>query len=451
MSLSRFHVDAKKVGTTGELQLYGDIGPSFWGDGISDKTVAASLKTLENEGAKDLHVYINSVGGNVFHGITIYNQIKRWSNGKKHIYVDGLAASIASIISMAGDEIHMGTGSQMMIHEPSGGGRGKIADLEKTAEMMRQVRDNMTAIYVAKTGLAESEIRSMMAAETWMKPSEAVAKKFATDIVDDSTWANATTAQMRIVATASPLYASYRNVPDELKAFLASMPENPAQPRNPEENKKMDFLKIVAKALGLSESATEAEVIIAITNVRARAGQADAVLASAHAGDEIVALTGKSNPSEAKGTILAWKNSHEKMGTYEAERALRDAQEKLVEVNAIVAKACVDGQITPAMKEFWIEQGKKDPQMLKTFVASAAKGPGVIADPVFPKPTDPSIPSVALLVPDDEQEKMFKVAGITDEKMKAQIRAEVAAQTKDLHLAGIKLPNQAPANRIKGM
>lgn len=454
MAHARFHIVAKKKdATTGELQLYGDIGPSFWGNGIDDKMVASSLKKLKDEGAKDLHVYVNSIGGNVFHGIAIYNQIKRWE-GKKHVYVDGIAASIASIIAMAGDEIHMGKGSQMMIHEPSGGAHGNAKDLEKTAKVIRGSLDEMVNIYVARTGQAESKIREMLSAETWMKSHEAVNEKFATDIVDDSNWADGTTAQMRLVASASPLYASFRNVPNEVKEFLASLPENPAQPRNPEENKNMDFMKMMAKALGLSENATEADILMAITSIRASANTAETLRASAGSLGEIVALTGNSTFAEAKGTVLAWKDSHEKMGTYVAEQKAKEALAQQIEMTAMLDKAVLDGQIPPAMKGFWAEQAKSHPNTLRSYVATAAKSAngGVIpAGGTITPPGAAALPAAAILVPDDEQEKMFKQAGITDEKVKAEIRKSVAEQNQQIAASGMRpLTNTVPV-QIRGM
>src|SRR4051812_21799389 len=92
---------AKKKSTTeGELHLYGNIGASFFSEGVEHKTVVALLKKLADDGAKSLTIYINSPGGSVFEGLAIYNSIKRFE-GSKTVIIDALAGSIASIIAMA--------------------------------------------------------------------------------------------------------------------------------------------------------------------------------------------------------------------------------------------------------------------------------------------------------------------------------------------------------------
>ena len=124
------------------------------------------------------------MGGEVSAGVTIYNRLRALQN-KKSVIIEGLAASIASIISMAGDEIHMTLGSEMMIHNPSSYAFGEADDFEKAAESLRKTKENLIDIYEARTGLTREEIATMMDDETWLTAREALEKGFCTS-VDES-------------------------------------------------------------------------------------------------------------------------------------------------------------------------------------------------------------------------------------------------------------------------
>ncbi len=154
---------AEKVG---ELHIYDVIGKDFWGDGISAADVVQALRELE--GASRLDVRINSPGGNVWQGLAIYNILKAFP-APKHVYVDGLAASIASIVAMAGDRIVTGKNAQWMIHEPRTRliERGTADDLRKTADAIDKMRDGMCATYCDRTKQKQAEMLAWMGAETW--------------------------------------------------------------------------------------------------------------------------------------------------------------------------------------------------------------------------------------------------------------------------------------------
>ena len=100
------------------------------------------------------------------------------------VYVDGVAASIASIIAMAGDEIIMPKGSMIMVHNPTTGCWGEAKDFIKTAETLNIVRDSMLSIYTAKTGKSSAKVAALLDAETWMTAEEAVKQGFATKLED---------------------------------------------------------------------------------------------------------------------------------------------------------------------------------------------------------------------------------------------------------------------------
>lgn len=165
-----------------ELVLYGTIGESMWEEGITGKAVSQALKDF---GAIDkLDVRINSMGGDVFDGVTIYNRLKQL-DAEVTVYVDGLAASIASIIAMAGDEVIMSEGSLFMIHSPMTMAWGNQRDFEEKIQVLDTIEEEMLGIYSRKTGMNRSELRNMLHAETWFGAEEATDMGFATAIEDE--------------------------------------------------------------------------------------------------------------------------------------------------------------------------------------------------------------------------------------------------------------------------
>ena len=175
-----------KTATEAEIIIYAGIGQSWWDDGsmISAKQFSDELKKIPDT-VNTLNVRINSPGGDVFDGIAIYNRLKQ-HKAKKVIYIDGLAASIASIIALAGDEINMGEGALYMIHLPWTFAMGDRKDLDSTINRLMDIEEQMVGIYAKKTKLERSEVRSMLEEETWMSADEAIEKGFVTKKVDDT-------------------------------------------------------------------------------------------------------------------------------------------------------------------------------------------------------------------------------------------------------------------------
>lgn len=162
----------------GELVLYGFVGDSFWNDGFTSLEVLQALATHGPE--NDLTVRLNSGGGGAFEGMAIYNALNA-HKGKVTIKVDAIAASAASIIALAGDDIVMRAGSEMMIHDPSGGTFGTAAEHEKTAASLNKLAEQMVSLYAARSGKDAEEVREIMLEETWLTAEEAVEAGFATE------------------------------------------------------------------------------------------------------------------------------------------------------------------------------------------------------------------------------------------------------------------------------
>lgn len=154
-------------------------GADYWGEDTGVTNVLNRLQGLSEDQSITLH--INSVGGEVSAGVAIYNRLRALTN-KKTVIIEGLAASIASVIAMAGDEIHMALGSEMMIHNPSTYVWGEANDFEKAAESLRKTKESLIDIYEHRTGLKRDELATMMDAETWLTAKDAKEKGFCTSI-----------------------------------------------------------------------------------------------------------------------------------------------------------------------------------------------------------------------------------------------------------------------------
>lgn len=194
---------AKATAKKAELYIYDAIGADYFGDGITAKSVSDALKEF-TPGA-DLDIYINSPGGSVFDGVAIYNQLARWS-GKKTVHIDGIAASIASVIAMVGDEIKIAENGLLMIHSAWGITVGNAVEMRKYAESLEKVDGTILTTYVSRTKGVEADIKAWMEAETWMNAEEAVVRGFAT----------AKTGEKAIKAE-FPILAKFKKTPESLK------------------------------------------------------------------------------------------------------------------------------------------------------------------------------------------------------------------------------------------
>jgi len=159
-----------------EILLYDAIDP-FWG--IGAKQFAEDIKDLGD--VDEITVRINSPGGDVFDGLAIFNTLQS-HRANVTTSVDGLAASIASIIALAGDAVWMAENAMFMIHNPFTVAIGDAAELRKTADTLEKVKDTLVSTYAGKTGLESVEISDFMNDETWFDAHEAVEQGFADEV-----------------------------------------------------------------------------------------------------------------------------------------------------------------------------------------------------------------------------------------------------------------------------
>lgn len=199
-----YRIEAKAGERRAEICILEQIGENFWtGEGMTAKKFSKELQALDVD-TIDLH--INSPGGSVFDGQTIYTQLRN-HRALVNVHIDGLAASIASVIAMAGDTVIMPRNALMMIHDPTGYAMGTAEDMRKTAGALDKVKGTIIAAYQDKTGLPDDQLAEMMSDETWMTAAEAVELGFADKII----------APVNMIACASfGLLANFQKIPNQL-------------------------------------------------------------------------------------------------------------------------------------------------------------------------------------------------------------------------------------------
>ena len=161
------------------LFLNGTIAEESWFD---DDVTPQLFKDELNSGDGDITVWINSPGGDVFAAAQIYNMLRDYK-GHVTVKIDGLAASAASVIAVAGDTVLVSPVAMMMIHNPATVAFGDHTEMEKAIEMLEGVKDSIINAYALKTGMSRAKLSRLMDAETWMDATKAVELGFADDII----------------------------------------------------------------------------------------------------------------------------------------------------------------------------------------------------------------------------------------------------------------------------
>ena len=193
-----------------EVLIYDEIGAY----GVSAKGFLAELGALPDDAAIDLR--LNSPGGSVFDAVAIHNALGRHP-GTVTVWIDGIAASAASYIAMAGDEIVMPENAFLMIHDPSGLVMGTAAEMREMAATLDKIAASMTRGYAARSGKPEEEIAALLAAETWFSAAEALEVGLATQLSEP----------VRIAASFD--IARFRNAPPELVEAVETADQDSSQ------------------------------------------------------------------------------------------------------------------------------------------------------------------------------------------------------------------------------
>lgn len=166
-----------KADNSADVYIFDEIGTY----GVTAQEFITDIKDLKNT---PINLRINSLGGDVFDGMAMYNVIKR-REAKTTVYIEGIAASIATIIALGADEVVMAENSLFMIHNAWGGSMGEAKDMRKTADTLDKITGELTDIYIKKTGLPYDSLAEMMDEETWLNAQEAFNYGFI-DTISDS-------------------------------------------------------------------------------------------------------------------------------------------------------------------------------------------------------------------------------------------------------------------------
>lgn len=194
-----------------EIYIYDYIG--YYG--VSAKDFARDLKALGDVSKIKLH--INSPGGSVFEGTAIYNLLKD-HKATIETWIDGVAASMGSVIALAGDTVHIAENAYYMVHNPSAAAFGDERAMDKTKALLSKVKQTMVALYMGRTGMSAEEISEVMNEETWYVGQEAVDAGFATD----------TTEAIEMAASYGPdLLNQFKHTPEAILQ-LVTEPQQPA-------------------------------------------------------------------------------------------------------------------------------------------------------------------------------------------------------------------------------
>lgn len=240
-----------KANNAAEIFIFDEIG--FFGIGAGD--VAKELKALGD--VNSITVRINSPGGSAFDGLAIYNMLRQHP-AEILVRVEGLAASAASVVAMAGDRITMPSNAFLMLHNPLGMTMGNADDHAEMAEVLTKVAGSLIGIYAARSGKSESEVKAILDEETWFTAAEAKAAGFADEVEEE----------MKVAASLSPeRLQNFKAAPEGLKALFAT-PTNGRQPTPDEQSERQRESRIAAMCaefgdLSLASSFIEAALSIA--------------------------------------------------------------------------------------------------------------------------------------------------------------------------------------------
>ncbi len=317
------------------VRIFDEIGYSWWG-GIDPQQFAEDLDELN---VAQLNVHINSPGGDAFGGIAMYNALRQHP-ARKVVYIDGLAASAASVVAMAGDEIVMNAGSQMMVHDAAGIAIGFALDMEKMASELNKLSDGVAGIYAKRAKGKRDDFRQAMRDESWYTDQEAVEAGLADRIAEDDV--SETEEGEKIVARDSRVwkmfrYATRADAPaPRIPARMSAGTEERTEPVTDESMQR------IREALGLEADADEEAIVAAVETRAAEGGTTEGESGSAenHLPEGVVMIE-RSALDELRADAL--------MGREAREEQNRQRRTQRVET------AIRLGKVPPARREHWLK------------------------------------------------------------------------------------------------
>jgi ATP-dependent protease ClpP protease subunit len=267
--MTKFYALEKSNDGTATIHLYDEVG-AF---GAGSKEFLSDLAKLDGQ---HIHLRINSPGGSVIEGSAIYNSLRRHKGGLT-VHIDALAASMASVIAMAGAPVYIADNALMMIHNPWTISAGDADQLRKEADLLDKLKSTLVNAYVRKTGMEQNQVAEMMDAETWLDAVEAVALGFA-DAIEEGVAAAAT-------ATPESLRARFDKFAKGMtEPVVTETPEQPEVVETPEASIVSESAPADQPAVEVVETPAAEEVVEEIpaeevAEPQAKASAADSILA----------------------------------------------------------------------------------------------------------------------------------------------------------------------------
>ncbi len=336
-----------KAADSAEVLIYEEILPSSSG---------AFVRQLNDVKAEQITVRINSSGGNVFDAIAMTNAL-RDHPARVTTIVDGLAASAASFIATAGDEVIMNRNSEMMIHNPKAYAAGGSTEMRSLADRLDAVRDNIASMYVTRAGGTVEQWRDVMAAETWYSADEAVRAGLADRVSEQPAVTN-----------------SY-----DLTAFTyggrAQAPEPPIfQPSNQIDSAPVETLREegdmptlhdgLAELFGVSADADDEAILAAAREaLETTATTPEPAEPVEPTIEQAAAVAAKSGLTLVNSETLVALQDQARAGAEARALQVREAHERIVD------SAITEGRIAPASRDHWMTQLCADPEGIQNVIA----------------------------------------------------------------------------------
>jgi ATP-dependent protease ClpP protease subunit len=334
------------AGGKATIRIYGDIGDSWWGDSVSAKSFSDELEEMGNLSSIELH--LNSPGGDAFDGVAIMNVLRDHA-AHVTVIVDGLAASAASIIAMAGDTVVMGRGSQMMIHDAASIGFGNAAELRKAAQVLDSISDSMASVYAERAGGTAGDWRAVMAEETWYGAEEAVEAGLADEVRKIEADSDDGPVEPREAAARALAGSRFAARFRYTGRAAAPAPRRPVADRRradtQEGSRDVEFTTdqlTTLRELGLPVDQDPATLVAAVAEALSEQAQADpapqAAAGAPQLPEGVVAIG---------GDVLAQLQADAAQGRAAREDQVRERRD------GIIAAALRQGRITAATRETW--------------------------------------------------------------------------------------------------
>lgn len=332
-----------------EVLIYEDIIPS---------TSGAFVRALREVKADQITVRINSSGGDVFSAIAMSNAL-RDHPARITTVVDGLAASAASFIATAGDEVVMNRNSELMIHNPKAVAAGGAQDMRSLADRLDAVRDNIASMYVARAGGTVEQWREVMAAETWYSADEAVQAGLADRVSDQAAVTNSHDLS-------AFCYAGRSHAPDPLMFQpINHIDSAPVETPKREDGTMPTLSEGLAELFGVPADADD-ETILAAAKDRLDAAvepvePAEPVEPTI---EQAAAIAAKSGLTLVNSETLVALQEQARAGAEARALQVREAHERIVD------SAINEGRIAPSSREHWMTQLSADPEGIQNVIGS---------------------------------------------------------------------------------